>query len=124
LADFTVLNDMPHITKLMMSRTNITDLSQISGLTQLRELHISWTDVNDLSGLSAFPNLELLHANNLYQDPNYAPVYRMTSLKELSLDARLEDGVGFVRKRRWVCRFPFLMILVLSRVCAHCGPLI
>ncbi|SEV90167.1 hypothetical protein SAMN04488515_0144 [Cognatiyoonia koreensis] len=97
LADFTVLNDMPHVTKLMMSRTNFTDLADIADMTQLTELHISWTDVSDLSGVAAFRNLQMLHANDLYQQPTYAPVYRMTALKELSLDARPDDGLSFVR---------------------------
>jgi len=98
LADFSVLNDMPHVTKLMMSRTNFTDLGQISGMSQLKELHISWTEVDDLTGLAAFANLDLLHANNMRADPDYAPVYRMRGLKELSLDARPAEGIGFVRK--------------------------
>jgi len=100
LEDFSVLNDMPHVTKLMLSRSNFDDLSQISGMTQLQELHISWTDVNDLSALSAFGNLRLLHANDMNNRPDYAPVYRMTALKELSLDARPDDGLQFVRQMR------------------------
>lgn len=100
LQDYSVLDDMPHVTKLMMSRTNITDLADIAQMTQLKELHISWTAIDDLSGLSAFPNLELLHANNLEAAPDYTPIYRLAGLKELSLDARAADGLGFVRNMR------------------------
>lgn len=100
LDDFTVLNDMTHVTALMVSFTNFESLGDISGMTQLTELHIGGTGVSDLSGLSGFQNLTLLHVQNLYDAPDLAPVYGLTGLRELAIDVTNTDGIGYVANMR------------------------
>ena len=94
LHDFTVLNDLPHVTALMVSYSNFDDLADISGMSQLRELHISNTNVADLQGLSAFPKLTLLHASNLTAPVDVTVVSQLTSLQELVIGARSGDDLS------------------------------
>lgn len=100
LDDFSVLNEMTHVTALMVSFTNFESLGDISGMTQLTELHIGGTFVQDLSGVSAFPNLTLLHVQNLYSDADLSPVYGLTGLRELAIDVTNADGIGYVANMR------------------------
>lgn len=86
VADFAVLNEMPHVTALMASGTNLEDLSQIAGMTQLTELHVASTQLRDLSGLSAFPNLTLLHANDLRMVTDTSAATQLAGLRELAID--------------------------------------
>ncbi len=87
LDDFTVLNDLDHVTSIMMSRTNFDDLNDISGMSQLTELHISSSKVSDLDGLHHFPNLTLLHAQGLRSETtiDVTPVRDAKNLTELAL---------------------------------------
>jgi hypothetical protein len=97
LEDYTVLNEMTHITALMMSYSSFADLRAIAGMTQLTELHIGFTEVADLSGLAAFSNLTLLHAQNLSNVTDYSPVGRVRSLEELAIGDYGFDQVAVVR---------------------------
>lgn len=92
--DFTVLNDMTHVTALMVSSTNFDDLADIAGMTQLKELHMGFTAVTYLEGLAAFPQLELVHAHGLSNVVDMAPVFQMTDLRELSIDVPARGGLG------------------------------
>lgn len=100
LTDFSVLNEMPHVTALMVSYSNFDDLGDIAEMSQLRELHIGGTAVTDLSGLAGFGNLELLHVQNMYEAPDLAPVYALTGLTELAVDVTNADGIGYVADMR------------------------
>lgn len=118
LADFSVLNDMPHVTALMVSYTNFADLGDISGMTQLRELHIGGTAVTDLTGLADFDSLELLHVQGMYEAPDLAPVYALTGLTELAVDVTNADGIGYVASMRNLER-----LMLMSGVIDDLGPL-
>jgi Leucine-rich repeat (LRR) protein len=96
LKDFTVLNDMTHITALMVSYSNFDDLADIAGMTQLTELHISNTRVDDLSGLGQFPNLTVLHASFLQNTPDPSFVSSLTNLQELVIGAKAEDDLHYL----------------------------
>ncbi len=84
LVDYSVLNDLTHITALMISYTDFSDLGQIAGMTQLTELHIGSSQVTDLSGLSAFPNLRVLHAQSL-DAGDLSPIAQLRGLRELAI---------------------------------------
>ena len=87
LEDYTVLNDMPHVTSLMVSRTNFDDLADINGMSQLKELHITRTVVASLDGLDSFPELELLHAQSLRHEEaiDFSHLAQAPRLKELAV---------------------------------------
>ena len=85
LEDYTVINDLSHVTVLMASRTTLDDLADISGMAQLKELHITNTEISDLGGLAAFPQLQVLHFQNLPNGVAIAPIGSLTNLTELAL---------------------------------------
>lgn len=98
LEDYSVLNDLPHVTALMLSYSAFSDLDAISGMTQLKELHMSYTPVNDLSGLAAFPGLTLLHAQFLSEAVDHSPVAGLRRLDELAIGDYAFEQVAVVRE--------------------------
>jgi hypothetical protein len=97
LEDYSVLNDMPHVTALMVSYTAFSELGTIAGMTQLEELHIGDTDVSNLSGLAAFPNLKVLHVQRMRSVADFAPVTGLSKLEELAIGDSQFDQISVIR---------------------------
>lgn len=85
LEDYTILNQLPHVTALRASWTDFDDLNDLSGMPQLRELHVSSTDVHNLQPLTLFPELEVLHIQWDSKITDFTPLGQATSLTELAL---------------------------------------
>ncbi|WP_341862255.1 leucine-rich repeat domain-containing protein [Gymnodinialimonas sp. 57CJ19] len=84
LRDYSQINGLSHVTSLMVSYTDFSDLSAIADMAQLRELHMASAQVRDLSGLAALPNLELLHVQ--FNEPtSHAPIAGLSGLRELAV---------------------------------------
>ncbi|MBU2993924.1 hypothetical protein Q4555_11175 [Octadecabacter sp. 1_MG-2023] len=97
--DYTPVAQMSHVTALMTSYTNFSNLSDIAAMSQLKELHIGVTQVSDLSGLSNFPNLRLLHAQGLSVD-DFSPIGQLRHLEELAIGANFVGDLSFVQELR------------------------
>ncbi|MGR3710292.1 MAG: leucine-rich repeat domain-containing protein [Alterinioella nitratireducens] len=95
LRDYSVLAEMDHITALMISYTDFSDLGQIAPMRQLRELHIGSSAVTDLSGLAAFPDLTVLHAQWL-PARDHGAIGGLTGLRELAVGGSNLTDLGFI----------------------------
>lgn len=100
LADYSVLAGMTHVTALMLSRTDFSDLADIAAMGQLTELHIADSKVASLAGLSAFPRLKVLHAHMLNDVADFTPIGGLSQLEELSVGNWKDGSVPYIANLR------------------------
>jgi len=101
LEDYSVINDLSHVTVLMASRTNFADLNDISGMQHLKELHITRSDITDLTGLGNFPQLRVLHAEYMSSELDFSSIEQLAGLTELALgNLGEDDDVSFIRNMK------------------------
>ncbi|NET61541.1 MAG: leucine-rich repeat domain-containing protein [Symploca sp. SIO2E6] len=87
---------------LDLGRTQISDISPLSGLTQLQVLRLSETQVKDVSHLSGLTQLQVLRLSAT-QIRDFSPLSRLTQLQQLDLSrtqvtdiSPLGENLGFV----------------------------
>ncbi|MGB1236268.1 MAG: leucine-rich repeat domain-containing protein [Planktomarina sp.] len=96
LSDFTVLNDMRHVKVLMISGTEISDFSDIAGMSGLEELHMRSTNVTSLTGISKFQNLRVLHLSEI-ASADRSKVASLRGLTELAF-VNKDQSLSFLSK--------------------------
>ncbi len=77
--------DLPNVTELDLSNTELTDVSPLAGLTGLQTLWLHNTQVSDLSPLAGLSGLQTLYLGNT-QVSDLSPLARLTGLQTLYLN--------------------------------------
>ncbi|QBX99543.1 leucine-rich repeat domain-containing protein [Rhodophyticola sp. CCM32] len=95
LPDYAVLASLDHVTVLMASFTDFSDLSDIAPMTQLTELHLGGTRLTELSGLDGFQRLTVLHIQDVSLN-DYTPIGRLNRLEELAVGGATLTDLSFV----------------------------
>lgn len=108
LTDYRQIARLHHVTELMLSHTDFSNLSDLAGMSQLEALHIGDTRVRDLSGLAALPNLRLLHMQGVTPS-SWAPLASLPGLRELAV------GTFDLADLSFVADVPGLQRLYLAR---------
>jgi serine/threonine protein kinase len=85
ISDISELAGLTNLGYLMLSFNNIIDISALAGLTNLEELNLSYNNIIDISTLAGLTNLEklLLHSNNI---SDISALKGLTNLEALYLD--------------------------------------
>jgi len=86
LEDYSVLNDMPHVTELVLGPDYFDDLGKISGMSQLTDLELYATEVSDFSPLSAFTELNTLSIFSISHEVPTDLFVDLVRLRELKLE--------------------------------------
>jgi Leucine-rich repeat (LRR) protein len=108
LEDYSVLSELPHVTKLGLSYNTFENLEDISGMEQLQELRIVATRIRDVSALSTFKNLTALQVQSALAEDVRPFLPKLPKLQALSINLPEDGDVAFVRK------LPKLKVLVLD----------
>ena len=84
ISDLSALSGLTNLRSLNLFLTNISDLSALSGLTNLTELDLSGTNISDLSALSGLTNLTWLDLS-VTNISDLSALSGLTNLTELDL---------------------------------------
>lgn len=82
ISDLTPISQITGLTKLIISHNKIEDISSLTALTQLTELYLSSNLISDLTPLASLPQLETLAiGNNPFKD--LSPISGLTNMRTL-----------------------------------------
>ena len=84
ISDLSALSGLTNLRSLNLFLTNISDLSALSGLTNLTELDLSGTNISDISALSGLTNLTWLDLS-VTNISDLSALSGLTNLTELDL---------------------------------------
>lgn len=87
------LSDLTGLQTLVLSGSQITDLTQIGVVEGLRSLHLSKTRVGDLEPIKALTDLQSLHLTRT-QVADLAPLSALTELQKLNLSETQVTELG------------------------------
>lgn len=81
----SALTELTQLTRLVLAKNNISDVSALAGLTQLDQLDLLWNNISDISALAGLTHLTWLRlADNAISD--ISPLAELTRLTDLSLN--------------------------------------
>ncbi len=119
VTDLSPLSDLTGLTRLWLSYTDVTDLSPLSGLTGLTTLGLTGTRVTDLSPLSGLTGLDDLWLSST-SVTNLTPLSGLTALTQLNLFNSDAMDLRPLRTLYKLAQAPDVFGLTFSR-CAACG---
>ena len=88
VSDLTPLSGLTGLTELRLNSTPVSDLTPLSGLTGLTVLGLDFTPVSDLTPLSGLTGLTVLHLNDTSVS-DLTPLSGLSGLTELRLESTL-----------------------------------
>lgn len=97
LNDYSVLNDMTHVTSLELRYNTFENLEDISEMQQLKELRIVATKIRDVSSFTHFENLTVLHIQSALAEDIRPTLLQMPDLQEIAINLPDDGDISFVR---------------------------
>lgn len=118
LEDYTILNDMDHVTALELRYNSFENLEDIGDMQQLTDLRIVATGIREVSSFADFKNLSVLDIQSALAQDIRPTLLRMPALKDIAINLPDDGDISFVR------RLPNLQNMsLLGRQISDLGPL-
>lgn len=97
LEDYTVLNELTHVTTLDLWYNTFENLEDISSMQQLEELRIIATKIREVSEFANFENLTVLHIQSGSAEDVRPTLLQMPDLEEIAINLPNDGDISFVR---------------------------
>lgn len=98
LPDFSVLNELTHVTSLDLVFNGFDDLRDISEMRQLTALRLEGVDVRDVSALASFENLETLTVRSGSAGDIRPILPRLPKLRFVGMNVPTGGDINFLRR--------------------------
>lgn len=96
LEDYTVLNEMTHVTALELRYNTFENLEDISSMQQLEELRITATKIREVSEFANFENLTVLQIQSALAEDVRPTLFQMPDLEEIAINLPNDGDISFV----------------------------
>lgn len=96
LEDYSVLNEVTHVTALEFRHNTFENLEDISSMRQLEELRITATKIRDVSAFADFENLKILQIQSALAEDVRPTLLLMPDLEEIAINLPDDGDISFV----------------------------